>query len=65
MLKAEYDTWSASRNTLSADLETPGSTAQAEKWQKVYLRGQTETGQVAAADDHRTRLRVKPFRKAK
>ncbi|MDO8296165.1 MAG: DUF6065 family protein [Caulobacter sp.] len=64
-LKAEYDTWSASRNTFNADLKTPGSTAQAEKWQKVYLRGQTETGQVEAADDHRTKLRVKPFRKAK
>ena len=64
-LKAEFDAWSASRNSFNADLKTPGSTAQAEKWQKVYLRGQTETGQVAAADDHRTKLRVKPFRKAK
>lgn len=64
VLKAEYEAWSASRNTFNADLKTPGSAAQAEKWQKVYLRGQTETGQVEAADDHRTRLRVKPFRKA-
>lgn len=64
-LKAEFEAWSASRNTFNADLKTPGSAAQAEKWQKVYLRGQTEAGQVAAADDHRTRLRVKPFRKAK
>ena len=64
-LKAEYETWSASRNNFNADLKTPGSEAQAAKWQKIYLQGKTETGAVEAAEDHRTKLRVKPFRKAK
>ena len=64
VLKAEYEAWSASRNTFNSDLKTPGSDAQAEKWQKIYLRGETGTGAVEAAPDHRTRLRVKPFRKA-
>ncbi len=65
LLKAEYEAWSASRNTFNSDLKTPGSAAQAEKWQKIYVRGTTESGQVEAAEDHRTKLRVKPFRRVK
>ena len=65
VFQAEYEAWSASRNTFNADLKTPGSEAQAEKWQKVYLRGATESGAVEAAEDHRTKLRLKPFKRAK
>lgn len=65
VFKAEYEAWSASRNTFNADLKTPGSEAQAKKWQKIYLRGTTESGAVEAAEDHRTKLRLKPFRKVK
>lgn len=61
VLKAEYEAWSASRNNFNADLKTPGSAAQAEKWQKIYYRGETHHGAVEPADDHRTRLRLKPF----
>ena len=53
------------RNTFNADLKTPGSAAQAEKWQKIYVQGKTESGAVEAAEDHRTKLRLNPFRKAK
>lgn len=63
VLKAEYEAWSASRNTFNADLKTPGSEAQTERWQKIYYRGETHHGTVEAAEDHRTKLRLKPFRK--
>jgi len=63
VLKAEYEAWSASRNSFNTDLKTPGSAAQAKKWQKIYLQGATESGAVEAAEDHRTKLRLKPFKR--
>jgi hypothetical protein len=62
-LKAEYEAWSASRAQFNADLKTPNSKASAEKWQKHYYRGQNLKGEAATLDEHRTRVRVKPFRK--
>jgi hypothetical protein len=53
------DYWSKSREEFNRDLRKPGSPARAEKWQKDYFRG---SGQAEGApDDHRTRLRLKPF----
>jgi hypothetical protein len=61
-LKARYDAWSASRGGFNAELKTPGSDAQAQRWQKNYYRGQDSEGVEVADDDHRTRLRLRPFR---
>jgi hypothetical protein len=60
-LKAQYETWSKSRNTFNDELKKPGSQAQAMKWQKHYYRGQDAAGQDAGIEDHRTKVRVKPF----
>jgi hypothetical protein len=62
-LHQQYEAWSASRNGFNAGLKEQGSAAQAQKWQKNYYKGQDAAGAAAAEDDHRTRLRLKPFRK--
>lgn len=62
-LEEGYRAWSASRNGFNADLKTEGSEAQAQRWQKNYYKGQDATGQSRGAEDHRTRMRLKPFRK--
>jgi hypothetical protein len=56
------DYWSKSREEFNRDLRKPGSPARAEKWQKDYFRGSDGFGTTPA--DHRTRLRLKPFRAA-
>ena len=53
----------ASRNRFNVDLQQPGSEAQAEKWQKLYHRGVMPDGEAVGAADHRTRLKVRPFKK--
>ena len=55
-----YTAWAESRRAFNAGLTVAGSAAAAEKWQKDYFRGTARFG--ATPDDHRTRLRVKPFR---
>jgi hypothetical protein len=60
-LKLEHETWTANRKKFNTDLEEPGSEAQAEKWQKLYHRGQRIDGAPSGIDDHRTRLKLKPF----
>ena len=62
-LKRQHDTWTANRNRFNVDLRQPGSEAQAEKWQKLYHRGVMPDGEAAGAADHRTRLKVRPFKK--
>ncbi len=59
--KASHTLWSESRNTFNADLKNPDSTARNQKWQKDYYRGFTPKGE-AGPEDHRTKLRLKPFR---
>jgi len=55
-----YKAWAESRDAFNAALKVKDSKAAAEKWQKDYFRG---TDRYAATPpDHRTRLRVKPFR---
>jgi hypothetical protein len=60
-LKRQYETWMVSRNQFNADLKQPGSPAQSEKWQKAYYRGQHPDGEPAKVEDHRTRMRLRPF----
>jgi hypothetical protein len=64
-LKRQFDTWNLSRRTFQADLRQPGSRAWAQEWQKHYQQGLMPDGSAAdTASDHRTRLRLKPFRPA-
>jgi uncharacterized protein DUF6065 len=62
-LKRQHDTWTANRNRFIVDLQRPGSEAQAEKWQKLYHRGVMPDGEVVGTAEHRTRLKVRPFKK--
>jgi hypothetical protein len=56
-----YKQWSQSRLAFNADLEVPGSQAVHERWQKNYFRGQRPDGVASGAEDHRSKLRLKPF----
>jgi hypothetical protein len=58
-VREAYAAWAESRRAFNEGLKTPGSAAAAEKWQKDYFRGRGRFG--APPEDHRTRLRVKPF----
>jgi hypothetical protein len=60
-LSGENEQWMKSRTEFNAALETPGSAAAEEKWQRTYYRGMMPSGTGPAAD-HRTRLRLKPFK---
>lgn len=60
-LKQQHETWSARRRSFNAELKTPGSEAQAQRWQKSYYRGVDVDDAPAPIEDHRTRLRLRPF----
>jgi hypothetical protein len=60
-LKAQHDAWTASRNHFNTELSRPGSTAESEKWQKTYYRGVVPGLEREVSDEHRTRLRLRPF----
>ncbi len=59
-LRAAYLKWANSRKSFNEELNVDGSDAQRKKWQKEYFRGEHEGETVV--DDHRTKLRVKPFK---
>ena len=61
-LKRQHQAWTASRLRFNTDLKQPGSEAQSEKWQKSYYRGLDPEGRPSGAENHRTRLRLKPFK---
>jgi hypothetical protein len=54
-----YTAWAESRRAFNEGLKVTGSQAQAQKWQKDYFRGAGRFG--VPPDNHRTKLRVKPF----
>lgn len=60
-LHRHYQAWNESRLKFNSDLQQPGSEAQAQRWQKMYYQGLTPDG-ASAAEDHITRLRLKPFK---
>ncbi len=60
-LEAQYREWATNRVTFNRDLKVEGSEAQAAKWQKNYYRGVDARGKAANIEDHRTRVRLKPF----
>jgi hypothetical protein len=57
---AAYMEWSESRRAFNEGLKVPGSEAQAERWQKDYFRGSDRFGD-GPPDDHRTKVRARPF----
>jgi hypothetical protein len=60
---SQHTEWGANRIRFNVDLRQPGSEAQAEKWQKLYHRGVMPDGEAVGTPDHRTRLKVRPFKK--
>jgi hypothetical protein len=60
-LERQYKEWTASRSQFNKDLKQPGSQAQAERWQKRYYQGLDPDGQSTIGEEHRTRLRLRPF----
>lgn len=61
-LQGQYQAWNESRLKFNAELQQPGSPAQAERWQKLYYRGVSPDGTLAGIEDHSTRLRLRPFK---
>jgi hypothetical protein len=62
-LQREHMAWQESRRSFNAGLELPGSPAHAEKWQKNYHRGLRPDGSQGGEGEHRTRVRLEPFRR--
>jgi hypothetical protein len=60
-LEAQFKAWNESRSQFNAELQRPGSEAQAERWQKLYYRGLAPDGKTSMVEDHITRLRLRPF----
>ncbi|HET6467600.1 MAG TPA: DUF6065 family protein [Geminicoccaceae bacterium] len=60
-LEAAFRDWSRSRAEFNRDLKTPESEARLAKWQKTYFRGLMPDGS-RRTEEHRTRLRLRPFR---
>jgi hypothetical protein len=61
-LKQQHENWTANRNRFNADLRRPGSPAQTDRWQKLYHRGVLSGGEAVGTGDHRTRLKLRPFK---
>jgi hypothetical protein len=62
-LKRQFDSWTQSRAQFNADLKISDSGASAERWQKHYYQGVDAEAQRKPIEDHRTRLRLRPFAK--
>ncbi len=62
-LKRQFEGWSQSRLQFNADLKRPDSEASAERWQKHYYHGRDIGARQMPIEDHRTRLRLRPFAK--
>ena len=57
---AQYRAWAASRSQFNSDLQTPGSVAAQERWQKGYYRGKQPDGS-DGPPGHEIKVRAKPF----
>jgi hypothetical protein len=60
-LERDHRAWSASRNSFNRGLAEADPDAAKQGWQKAYFRGLSPSGD-PATEDHRSRLRLKPFR---
>lgn len=63
-LEAMFNAWSVSRRSFNKDLGETGSAAQTQKWQKEYFRGLAPAGKPLAPIDHRTKLRLREFKRS-
>ena len=59
-LAAEFEAWSAARDAFQARMDSDPTIHGADSWQKLYYRGVRPDGS-PGLDDHRTKLRLKPF----
>jgi hypothetical protein len=59
-LKAQFETWSRSRDAFQAEVERNPPTSPSAKWQKLYYRGVGPDGQ-PGTPDHMSKLRPHPF----
>jgi len=57
-----YNAWAEGRRNFNAELKVEGSEAQRQKWQKDYFRGGSVAGFGKAPADHRTKVKLKPFK---
>jgi hypothetical protein len=75
-LAQTYRTWTDRRLAFNRELKVPGSSAQAQKWQKDYFRGTIpgpaakpipgrEKGVGVGPPDHRTKLKLREFKPAR
>lgn len=60
-LEREHTAWSESRNSFNRGLAEADPDAAKQGWQKAYFRGLSPTGD-RATEEHRSKLRLKPFR---
>ena len=63
-LLRRYEAWITSRKLFNAELKEMGTKARADKWQKFYQKGQDFEASPSAPDDHRTRVKLRPFKRA-
>ena len=61
--KRQHEAWEKSRANFLTDLKKTGSVAQDERWQRLYYQGLDADGNEVKSADHRTRLRLKAFKK--
>ena len=59
-LRRRFEAWSRARDAFQAHARRTRPKAPADRWQKHYYRGVDAAGR-ALVDDHRTKLRLKPF----
>ncbi|MGH8705413.1 MAG: DUF6065 family protein [Burkholderiales bacterium] len=62
-VKRQHAAWSESRKRFNVDLKQPGTGAHAEKWQKLYYRGLDPGREPTDVEGHRTRVKLRPFRR--
>lgn len=62
-LLQRFQDWSAAREAFHQRVSREPPSVPADKWQKHYYRG-VDIGERAQVDDHRTRLRLRPFESA-
>ncbi len=60
-LYQQYVKWREDRLKFNEDLKKEGSQASEEGWQRTYMKGEDNTGQVFAG--HETKLRIRDFRR--
>jgi hypothetical protein len=61
--EARFKAWSEARDSFHAQMQRTPPKAPADRWQKHYYRGLDVAGE-ALIDDHRTKLRLRPFDRA-